>query len=172
MSFSFFRHPGEGRDPGPRARRLWLWVPAFAGMTMSLLGGQAFADSRLPTQPLSYTQLPDPKQEARAKELMESLRCLVCQGQSIADSDAEMAGNMRAEVREQVQAGKSPEAIRAWLIERYGDYVTYDPPFSWLTAPLWATPLLLIALGLFIARRSFDFVGGGKDDPAIEGEAE
>ena len=132
-----------------------------------IAAGPALADSRLPPQPLAYTQLPDPKQEAKAKELMESLRCLVCQGQSIADSDAEMAGNMRAEVREQVQAGKSPETIRAWLVERYGDYVTYDPPFSWLTAPLWATPILLIALGLFIARRSF-----GKDDGSLPEEAE
>ena len=121
----------------------------------ALVAGPALADSRLPAQELAYTQLPDPGQEAKAKELMESLRCLVCQGQSIADSDAEMAGNMRAEVREQVQAGKSPREIRGWLVERYGDYVTYDPPFSWLTAPLWLTPLLLIAIGLFIARRSF-----------------
>jgi cytochrome c-type biogenesis protein CcmH len=157
----FFRHPGEGRDPESRARRLPLWVPAFAGMTMLSLAAPALADSRLPPQELAYTQLPDPKQEARAKELMESLRCLVCQGQSIADSDAEMAGNMRAEVREQVRDGKSPEAIRGWLVERYGDYVTYDPPFSWLTAPLWATPILLIAIGLFIARRSF-----GKEEEA------
>jgi cytochrome c-type biogenesis protein CcmH len=132
-----------------------------------VVAAPALADPRLPPQELAYTQLPDPKQEAKAKELMESLRCLVCQGQSIADSDAEMAGNMRAEVREQVRDGKSPDAIRAWLVERYGDYVTYDPPFSWLTAPLWATPLLLIAVGLFIARRSF-----GKDDGTLPEEAE
>lgn len=121
----------------------------------ALAAGPALADSRLPAQELAYTQLPDPRQEAQAKELMESLRCLVCQGQSIADSDAEMAGNMRAEVREQVRDGKTPDQVRAWLVERYGDYVTYDPPFSWLTAPLWLTPILLIAIGLFIARRSF-----------------
>jgi cytochrome c-type biogenesis protein CcmH len=122
----------------------------------------AIAETRQAQQPLAYTQLPDAKQEAQAKALMVTLRCLVCQGQSIADSDAEMAGNMRAEVREQVAAGKSPAQIRDWLIERYGDYVTYDPPLSWLTAPLWLTPLLLIAIGLFIARRSF-----GKDDEEV-----
>ena len=121
----------------------------------ALAAGPALADSRLPAQELAYTQLPDPRQEAQAKELMESLRCLVCQGQSIADSDAEMAGNMRAEVREQVRDGKTPDQVRTWLVERYGDYVTYDPPFGWLTAPLWLTPILLIAIGLFIARRSF-----------------
>ncbi|MCW3848415.1 cytochrome c-type biogenesis protein CcmH [Sphingomonas sp. LB-2] len=136
-------------------------------MTIMVLAPQALADSRLPPPPLAYTQLQDPKQEAVAKALMESLRCLVCQGQSIADSDAEMAGNMRAEVREQVQAGKSPGEIRAWLVDRYGDYVTYDPPFNWLTAPLWLTPILLIAIGLFVARRSF-----GKDEAFGKEEAE
>ena len=135
----------------------------LALLIVALVAGPALAESRLPPQELAYTQLPDPKQEAKAKELMESLRCLVCQGQSIADSDAEMAGNMRAEVREQVRAGKSPTEVRAWLVERYGDYVTYDPPFSWLTAPLWLTPILLIAIGLFIARRSF---GKGEEEAA------
>ena len=115
----------------------------------------ALADSNLPPAPLAYSQLPDPAQEARAKALMETLRCLVCQGQSIADSDAEMAGDMRALVRERVAKGEKPDAIRKWLIQRYGDYVTYDPPLSWVTAPLWLTPIVLIALGLFLARRLF-----------------
>lgn len=119
----------------------------------------ARADSNLPPATLAYTQLPDPRQEAEARTLMESLRCLVCQGQSIADSDAEMAGDMRALVRQRIQAGESPAKVRAWLIDRYGDYVTYDPPLSWLTAPLWITPLLLLGLGVLVARRSF-----GKSD--------
>jgi cytochrome c-type biogenesis protein CcmH len=103
--------------------------------------------------PLAYTQLPDPEQEAEAKALMESLRCLVCQGQSIADSDAEMAGDMRALVRQRIAGGENRRtAIRKWLVQRYGDYVTYDPPFSWLTAPLWLLPLLLLGAGLLIWR--------------------
>ncbi len=69
---------------------------------------------------------------------METLRCLVCQGQSIADSDAEMAGDMRSLVRQRIAAGESPAQVRAWLIERYGDYVTYDPPLSWITCALVA----------------------------------
>ena len=113
------------------------------------------ADSNLPPQELAYTQLPDARQEAKAQALMETLRCLVCQGQSIADSDAEMAGDMRALVRQRIAAGQKPEQIRAWLVQRYGDYVTYDPPLSWLTAPLWMTPLVLLAIGLFLARRMF-----------------
>ncbi|MEI9852507.1 MAG: cytochrome c-type biogenesis protein [Sphingomonas sp.] len=130
-----------------------------------LLPAPALADSALPPAELAFTQLPDARQEAQAKTLMETLRCLVCQGQSIADSDAEMAGDMRALVRQKIAAGESPSAIRKWLIERYGDYVTYDPPFDWLTAPLWLLPLLLLAAGVAVARRSF-----GRSDPAIEGE--
>ena len=120
-----------------------------------VLATPVLADSKLPPSPLAYTQLPDPAQEARAKALMETLRCLVCQGQSIADSDAEMAGDMRALVRERVAKGEKPAQIRKWLVQRYGDYVTYDPPLSWVTAPLWLTPIVLIVAGMFLARRLF-----------------
>jgi cytochrome c-type biogenesis protein CcmH/NrfF len=101
------------------------------------------------------TQLPDRRVEAQARALMGELRCVVCQGQSIADSDADMAADMRALVRQRIARGESPEAIRAWLIERYGDYVSYDPPLSGATALLWATPILLLAIGAWIARSSF-----------------
>ncbi|MGW8136918.1 cytochrome c-type biogenesis protein [Sphingomonas zeae] len=101
------------------------------------------------------TQLPDPRAEAQARALMGELRCVVCQGQSIADSDADMAADMRALVRQRIARGESPEAIRYWLIERYGDYVSYDPPLSGATALLWTTPILLLALGAWIARSSF-----------------
>ncbi len=120
-----------------------------------LFAPAAHADSNLPASPLAYTQLPDPDQEAQAKALMETVRCLVCQGQSIADSDADMAGEMRALVRQRIAAGERPAQVRKWLIERYGDYVTYDPPFGWATAPLWIAPLLLLGLGVLIARRLF-----------------
>lgn len=113
------------------------------------------ADSALPPAALAYRQLPDPRQEAEAQKLMVTLRCLVCQGQSIADSDAEMAGDMRALVRRRIAAGERPEAVRDWLIARYGDYVTYDPPLSAATLPLWIAPIALLALGLWIARASF-----------------
>ena len=115
----------------------------------------ALADSSLPPSPYANTQLPDPKQEAEAKALMTTLRCLVCQSQSIADSDADLAGDMRALVRQQIAAGKKPSEVRDWLIERYGDYVTYDPPLNWATVPLWLAPLALLAIGALIARRSF-----------------
>jgi cytochrome c-type biogenesis protein CcmH len=117
------------------------------------LAAPAVAQTALP--PLAYTQLRDPDQERQARALMETLRCLVCQGQSIADSDADMAGEMRALVRQRVAAGESPRAVRDWLIARYGDYVSYDPPVSRATLPLWLAPLLLLAIGVVVARGSF-----------------
>jgi cytochrome c-type biogenesis protein CcmH len=115
----------------------------------------ALADSDLPPAPLSDTQLADPRQEAAAKALMETIRCLVCQGQSIADSNAEMAGDMRALIRQRIAAGEKPSAIRAWLVRRYGAWVSYDPPLDRMTWLLWAAPILLIIAGLLIASRSF-----------------
>jgi len=124
------------------------WVLAF----VLLVTSPAFADSPLPPSHWANRQLPDPRQEARAQALMQELRCLVCQGQSIADSDADLAGDMRALVRERIAAGDSPAAIRAWLIERYGDWVTFRPPVQPLTWPLWAAPILLLAAGAWIVR--------------------
>jgi cytochrome c-type biogenesis protein CcmH len=115
----------------------------------------AYAQSALPPSRYAYAQLENPRQEAEAKALMETLRCLVCQGQSIADSDADMAGDMRALVRERIAAGETPEAIRTWLVDRYGAWVSYSPPVEPLTWPLWAAPVLMVALGLFLARGRF-----------------
>ncbi len=122
---------------------------------LTLIPTPAFADSLLPAAEYANKQLPDPRREAEAKALMETVRCLVCQGQSIADSDADMAGDMRALIRRRIAAGESPEEIRAWLISRYGNWVTYDPPLEPVTWPLWAAPVLLIAAGLFLARGRF-----------------
>jgi cytochrome c-type biogenesis protein CcmH len=116
------------------------------------LAAPALADSSLPPDPLSYTQLANPKQEAAASALMQQIRCLVCQGQSIADSNAELAGDMRAMVRRRIAAGESPEHIRHWLIDRYGAWVTYDPPVEPLTWPLWAAPVLFLIVGLWLVR--------------------
>jgi len=118
-----------------------------------LVAAPALADSSLPPARWANEQLPDPAQEARAKALMEELRCLVCQGQSIADSNAELAGDMRALVRQRIAAGESPRQVRAWLIERYGDWVSYRPPVEPLTWPLWAAPLLLLVGGAWLLRK-------------------
>jgi cytochrome c-type biogenesis protein CcmH len=124
-------------------------------LALALIAAPVWADSDLPPAPLADTQLPDPKQEARAQALMETIRCLVCQGQSIADSNAELAGDMRAMVRQRIAAGEKPEAIRAWLVQRYGSWVTYDPPLDRVTWLLWAAPVMFLAVGLLIARSSF-----------------
>jgi len=130
-------------------------VRAFIASVLLLLAVPALADSDLPPAYWSDRQLPDPKQEAQAKALMEQLRCLVCQGQSIADSDAELAGDMRAMVRQRIAAGERPEAVRAWLVGRYGDWVSYRPPVEPMTWPLWAAPLLLLGVGAFLLRHRF-----------------
>lgn len=120
-----------------------------------LLAGTATAQSSLPPARYANTQIADPAKEAEARRLMEELRCLVCQGQSIVDSDADMAGDMRSLVRSRIAAGESAGSVRRWLIRSYGDYVTYDPPLTAATAPLWIAPLLLLAIGGLIMSRSF-----------------
>ena len=112
----------------------------------------ALADSSLPPADWANRQLPDARQEAAAQALMEEIRCLVCQGQSIADSDAELASDMRDLVRRRIAAGESPAAIRDWLIQRYGTWITYRPPAEPLTWPLWVAPLVLLAAGVLLAR--------------------
>jgi cytochrome c-type biogenesis protein CcmH len=129
--------------------RLWLFIAVT-----TLGGAPALADSNQPAAPYANRQLADPSQERAAKALMEELRCLVCQGQSIADSDAELAGDMRSLVRERIAAGERPDEIRAWLVDRYGEWVSYAPGPSGNTALLFAAPLLLlVAGGWLVAKR-------------------
>lgn len=120
-----------------------------------IMTSPALADSNLPPAQWADRQLPDPRQEAQAKALMEQLRCLVCQGQSIADSDADLAGDMRNMVRGRIAAGQSPAEVRHWLIDRYGNWVSYKPPVEPATWPLWAAPLLLLLGGAWLARARF-----------------
>ena len=113
----------------------------------------ALADSNLPPAYWSDRQLPDPKQEAEAQALMAELRCLVCQGQSISDSNAELAGDMRDLVRRRIAAGQKPTEIRAWLVQRYGSWISYKPTAEAAAWPLWLAPLALILVGGFLIRR-------------------
>ena len=118
-----------------------------------LVAQPLFADSNLPPAYWSNRQLPDPKQEAQAERLMEQIRCLVCQGQSIADSDAELAGDMRDLVRRRIAQGEKPSSIRHWLIQRYGTWISYEPtaePAAW---PLWLAPIALLLVGAWLIRR-------------------
>ena len=98
----------------------------------------------------------DPAVEQRLMDLAEELRCLVCQNQSLADSNADLAVDLRNQVREQIQAGKSDAEIRAWLTQRYGDFVLYRPPVKSTTLLLWVGPFVLLiggVAGLFVALR-------------------
>ncbi len=99
-------------------------------------------------------RLPDPVMEARAQHIMKELRCLVCQNQSIIDSDAELAGDLRAIVREQVAMGKNHEQIIEFMTSRYGDWILLDPPFKASNALLWLGPLFLLLIGGFLVFRT------------------
>jgi len=160
MRFFQHRHSRAGGNPSPEpapSRKIRRWPPACAAVTMGLVflisATSAPAQDGLPPAPYAYRQLDDPAQEAAAHSLMLTLRCLKCQGQSIADSDAPMAGDMRSQVRERIAAGEDPEAIRGWLVERYGDYVSYAPRVTTLTWPLFAVPVLFGLAGLVVLRR-------------------
>jgi cytochrome c-type biogenesis protein CcmH len=152
-------------SPRKRGYILNAWAPAFAGVAIIvaslILVAPALADSNLPPAYWSDRQLPDPKQEAQAEVLMEQIRCLVCQGQSIADSNAELAGDMRDLVRRRIAAGEKPAKIRAWLIQRYGPWISYKPtdePAAW---PLWRAPLALLLVGAWLIRRRIGFRARG-----------
>jgi len=92
-------------------------------------------------------RLADPAQEARARDLFREIRCLVCQNESIDDSQAELAHDLREIVRGQVEQGRSDAQIRAFLVERYGEFVLLRPPFSAGNAILWLTPVLALLAG-------------------------
>lgn len=127
----------------------------LAVLLAAMLAVPAAAQDSLPPAPYAYRQLDDPKLEAKATELMHSLRCLKCQSQSIADSDAPMAGDMRSQVRMRIAAGETPDEVRDWLVERYGDYVSYEPRVTSLTWPLFVLPVALLLLAFILLRRRF-----------------
>jgi cytochrome c-type biogenesis protein CcmH len=113
--------------------------------------------------------LPDPAQEARARDIMQDLRCLVCQNQSIDDSNADLARDLRIVVREHVAAGESDEEIKSFMVHRYGDWILMKPPFNLRTALLWLAPLLLLAAGgvgafLYVRRQRPPAAPSGLDD--------
>lgn len=101
-------------------------------------------------------RLPDPKQEQRAEAIGSQLRCLVCQNESIEQSDADLARDLRRIIRQRVVAGQSDQQIIAWMVSRYGDFVRLKPPFDATTLLLWGAPVLALGAGataILIARR-------------------
>ncbi|MCA3630457.1 MAG: cytochrome c-type biogenesis protein CcmH [Methylobacterium sp.] len=118
-----------------------------------VFGSLALSGAALAVQP--GEQLKDGALEARARKLSAELRCLVCQNQSIDDSDAELARDLRRLVRERISAGDSDSAIRQFLVARYGEFVLLRPPFSLSTALLWSLPAIALLGGILVARSLF-----------------
>ena len=112
-------------------------IPAIA--LFFLLSFSATAET-----PVNPDALPDPVQEAAARELMKEIRCLVCQNQSIEDSNADLAKDLRQVIREHIAAGKSPKEIKAWLVARYGDWILLEPPLDGRTLFLWGAPFVIL----------------------------
>ncbi|HRK17403.1 MAG TPA: cytochrome c-type biogenesis protein CcmH [Hyphomicrobiaceae bacterium] len=100
-------------------------------------------------------RLSDPALESRARALSAELRCLVCQNQSIDDSNAPLAKDLRLLVRERITAGDTDKDVLKFVVARYGDFVLLRPPFNLMTLALWLTPLLALIGGVIAFRRSF-----------------
>jgi len=121
-------------------RPAFLSLGFLALAALLLAGPFAFAKEAAPMGP-------DPAVEARMMALANELRCLVCQNQTLADSHADLAQDLRQEIREMVARGMSDDEIRSYLVDRYGDFVLYRPPWKATTALLWAGPFLLVVVG-------------------------
>ncbi len=129
----------RGRERTWQLSCSWIAVAMFLGFAVGLHANPTAAN--------------DPALEARVKAIATELRCLVCQNQTVADSDAAVAQDMRREVREQLLAGKSEAEIKRYMTERFGDFVLYRPPLKASTIALWAGPFVLLALGGFVLMR-------------------
>ena len=116
----------------------WLGTIGLLFILLTPFGARAVEPSEI---------LPDPVLEARARAISAGLRCMVCQNQSIDDSEADLAKDLRVLIREKLKAGDSDDQIRAYLVQRYGDFILLKPPFEWGTLLLWLGPALVLALG-------------------------
>jgi len=116
-------------------------------------------------------RLSDPAQEARAQHIMQQLRCLVCQNESIAESNADLAADLRHIVRQRVQAGDTNQQIKDYMVARFGDWILLKPPFKPVTYALWIAPFAFVVLGgigifFYFRRRQVD----DEPDPLSEKE--
>lgn len=123
----------------------WLKVIA-AGMLMAAAAAQGAAID-------AYGQLEDPALQARFEHITQDLRCLVCQNESIADSNVELAADLRRQVREMLLENKSDDAIFKFMTDRYGDFVRFNPPLEPKTLLIWGAPFIMLAVGVIIIFR-------------------
>ena len=112
----------------------------------------------------------DPVASARAVALADKLRCLVCQNQTILESNADLAQDLRRQIREQIAAGKSDKDIVNYMVARYGDFVLYQPPVKPTTLLLWAGPALLVAIGFLVLARTVRVRRARPEEPALTTE--
>lgn len=134
-----------------RGRRSgWIWSATLAALLLAAVPAAAVQPDEI---------LPDRTLEARARAISAEVRCLVCQNQTIDDSDAPLARDLRLLVRERLRAGDSDPAVKDFIVGRYGAFVLLKPPFSARTLALWLGPALVLAaagLGLALSRRRGD----------------
>ena len=117
---------------------------------------------------VDYRQLDDPKQQESYDSLTKELRCLVCQNQTIADSNAELAADLRRQVYEMLEKGKSRDEIVQFMTDRYGDFVLYKPAFTGKTTILWVAPIVFLLMGLITV---FSFIRRKKALANLQGQA-
>ena len=126
-----------------RSKNFHLLTALLLGLMLSMSTARAVSD---PSELLS-----NPALEARAEAIGQQLRCLVCQNESIEDSNADLARDIRTIIRQQVVAGQTNPQIIAYMVQRYGNFILLKPPFDAMTALLWGTPVIALLLGLGIA---------------------
>ena len=124
-----------------------LWSTRRAVAVLAL----AFACSVFTAASAPPDALPNPAQEARARDLQKEFRCLVCQGQSLDESDAPLAADLRQLIRQRIRAGDTNEQIERYLVARYGEFILLKPPFVPLTYGLWLAPVVVLISGALIA---------------------
>ena len=144
----------------PHARRR-AWAVFSLCTALSVAGGTALAGE---ARPLAD----DPMLERRVTALAEELRCLVCQNQTLADSHAALAMDMKSQIRDQLKAGRNDQQVRDYMVDRFGDFVLYRPPVKATTVLLWVGPFALLMGAAFALRRALrrlrDAVGDLPDD--------
>src|SRR5712691_2183007 len=149
-----YRESSSARGPGLASPGAGRSLPLLGFVAIAVFLMLRFVTPALAVQPDEV--LADPKLETRARNLSRELRCMVCQNQSIDDSEAPLARDLRILVRGRLQAGESDAQVLDFLTARYGEFVLLKPPFAWHTAVLWLAPSAVLALGvltLIIARR-------------------